>query len=66
MSFFIIRLCKERKYLDFLVKELHGVVGGDDGLLSYDQLKDLVWLDAIIKEGMRFDIVIAGLRNFTS
>lgn len=61
MAFFLIKMCEEIKYHDLLIEELRTITSGSEGLLSYDQVKDLKWFDAILKETMRVDPVASGI-----
>lgn len=60
MGFFFIRMLKEPKYYKLLMGELDALEVNEEELLEYDQLKNLKWFDALIKENMRFDLVASG------
>lgn len=57
----MIRICKERKYYDLLMKELDKCKGGEDGMIEYEQLKGLKWLEVLIKENLRMNPVVSGM-----
>jgi cytochrome P450 len=64
MGFLMIRLSKEKKYLDLLVKEIDSCILAENGLIPWEQLKSLMWLDAIVKESLRMNPVVSGKSLF--
>ena len=60
MGFFLIRLLQEPMYKDILSKEINSVPLDNDGFLSYEKVKSLPYLDAIIKESLRMDPTASG------
>lgn len=55
----MLQIAQNPKYQKLLVDEIDKCRVEADGLISYENLKDLKWLSAILKESIRMDPAVS-------